>query len=68
MAPSGAFAEGAGSWMQERTVKNMVTPQDFDALIQRGLETSAEAMRLVMLSVQAGYNLRAMEEQEKKAG
>lgn len=46
----------------------MVTFQDFDTLIQRGLEDSAEAMRLVMLSIQAGYNLRAMEEQEKKAG
>lgn len=68
MAPSGAFAEGAGRLSKGRTVKNMVTPQDFDALIQRGLETSAEAMRLVMLSIQTGYNLRAMEEQEKKAG
>lgn len=46
----------------------MDTYQDIAGLIQRGLETSAEAMRLVMLSVQAGYNLRAMEEQEKKAG
>lgn len=50
---------------KERTVTNMATPQEFDALIQRGLETSAEAMRLVLLSIQAGYNIRAMEQAQK---
>lgn len=44
----------------------MATPQEFDALIQRGLETSAEAMRLVLLSIQAGYNIRAMEQAGKQ--
>lgn len=43
----------------------MATPQEFDALIQRGLESSAEAMRLVMLSIMAGYNIRAMEQAQK---
>lgn len=43
----------------------MATPQEFDVLIQRGLETSAEAMRLVLLSIQAGYNIRAMEQAQK---
>lgn len=40
----------------------MDTSQDVAKLIHRGLETSAEAMRLVLLSIQAGYNIRAMEQ------
>lgn len=44
----------------------MATPQELNELIQRGLETSAEAMRLVMLSIQAGYNIRAMEQAGKQ--
>ena len=68
MAPSDAFAEGAECYRnrQERMVMDMATPQEFDALIQRGLETSAEAMRLVLLSIQAGYNIRAMEQAGKQ--
>lgn len=47
----------------------MDTYQDVAGLIQRGLDSSPEAMRLVMLSIQAGYNLKAMEKsQDKKAG
>lgn len=47
----------------------MDTYQDIAGLIQRGLDTSAEAMRLVMLSIQTGYSLKAMEQEpEKKAG
>lgn len=50
---------------KERMVTDMATPQEFDTLIQRGLETSAAAMRLVMLSIMAGYNIRAMEQAQK---
>ena len=47
----------------------MDTYQNGAGLIQRGLDSSPEAMRLVMLSIQAGYNLKAMEKsQDKKAG
>ena len=41
-------------------IKQMDTYQNVAGLIQRGLDSSAEAMRLVMLSIQAGYNLKAM--------
>lgn len=65
MAPSGAFAES----VRKEVTKQMDTYQDVAGLIQRGLDSSAEAMRLVMLSIQAGYNLKAMEKsQDKKAG
>ena len=47
----------------------MTTYQEASELIRQGLVSSAEAMRLVMLSIQAGYNLKAMEKsQDKKAG
>lgn len=50
-------------------IKQMETYQNVAGLIQRGLDSSPEAMRLVMLSIQAGYNLKAMEKsQDKKAG
>ena len=43
----------------------MDTNQEVAQMIQRGLESSAEAMRLVLLSIQAGYNIRAMEQAQK---
>ena len=50
-------------------IKQMDTYQEASELIRHGLDSSAEAMRLVMLSIQAGYNLKAMEKsQDKKAG
>ena len=43
--------------------------QNVAGLIQRRLDSRAEAMRRVMLSSQPGYNLKAMEKsQDKKAG
>ena len=54
---------------EQGEVIDMKTYQDVAGLIQRGLDSSPEAMRLVMLSIQAGYNLKAMEKsQDKKAG
>lgn len=41
---------------------------EISELIQRGLEASAESLRLTLLALQAGYSLRAMEDQQKKAG
>lgn len=43
------------------------------ALIQHGLETNADTMKMMLLAIQTGYNLRAMEQpsaekQEKQAG
>ena len=65
MAPSGAFAES----VRNEVIKQMDTYQEASELIRQGLVSSAEAMRLVMLSIQAGYNLKAMEKtQDKKAG
>lgn len=42
-------------------------------LIQHGLAASAETMKMMLLAIQAGYNLRAVEKpsgekQEKQAG
>lgn len=47
--------------------------QDIAARIQQGLDTNADATKLVLLGIQTGYNLRAMEKpsaekQEKQAG
>lgn len=47
--------------------------QDIAAQMQRGLKISVDATKLVLLGIQAGYNLRAMEKpstekQEKQAG
>lgn len=41
--------------------------QEISNQILRGLETSADATRLVLLGIQTGYSLKAME-QEKQAG
>lgn len=43
------------------------------ALIKHGLETNADTMKMMLLAIQTGYNLRAMEKpstekQEKQAG
>lgn len=46
----------------------MSTCDEIAELIQRGLEASAESLRLTLLALQAGYSLRAMEDQRKKAG
>lgn len=32
------------------------------ALIQHGLETNADTMKMMLLAIQTGYNLRAMEQ------
>ena len=65
MAPSGVFAESVRNEVSEQ----MDVYQEVSELIRQGLVSNAEAMRLVMLSIQAGYNLKAMEKtQDKKAG
>lgn len=46
----------------------MSTCEEISELIQRGLEASAESLRLTLLAMQAGYSLKAMEDQQKKAG
>lgn len=43
------------------------------ALIKHGLETNADTMKMMLLAIQTGYNLRAMEQPredkpEKQAG
>lgn len=47
--------------------------KDIAARIQQGLDASADATKLVLLGIQTGYNLRAMEQPredkpEKQAG
>ncbi len=36
--------------------------KDIAARIQQGLDTNADATKLVLLGIQTGYNLRAMEQ------
>jgi len=46
----------------------MDTCDEISKLIQHGLEASAETMKMMLLAIQTGYSLRAMEDQSKKAG
>lgn len=53
---------------KSKEVTTLDACDEISELIQRGLEASAESLRLTLLALQAGYSLRAMEDQQKKAG
>nr|DAI11965.1 MAG TPA: hypothetical protein [Caudoviricetes sp.] len=46
----------------KRGDQQMDAIKDIAARIQQGLDTNADATKLVLLGIQTGYNLRAMEQ------